>query len=49
MFARMSTHGHDAWYYENLEGGHAAAADNEQRALMSAVQYTFLWKALDSR
>ena len=49
MFARMSSHGHDVWYYENLEGGHAAAADNEQRALMSAVQYTFLWKVLASR
>ncbi len=49
MYARMSSHGHDVWYYENLEGGHAAAADNEQRALMSAVQYTFLWKVLASR
>ncbi len=49
MFARMSSQGHDVWYYENLEGGHAAAADNEQRARMSAVQYTFLWKELDRR
>jgi prolyl oligopeptidase len=49
MYARMSSHGHDVWYYENLEGGHAAAADNEQRARMNAVQYTFLWKALDRR
>jgi prolyl oligopeptidase len=49
MFAKMQSQGHDVWYYENLEGGHAAAADNEQRALMSAVQYTFLWKTLDNR
>ena len=46
MFARMREQGHDAWYYENVEGGHGAASNNEQRALMTAIEYTFLWKHL---
>jgi prolyl oligopeptidase len=46
MFARMQEQGHDAWYYENIEGGHGAASNNEQRALMAAIEYTFLWKHL---
>ena len=46
MFARMREQGHDAWYYENIEGGHGAASNNEQRALMTAIEYTFLWKHL---
>ena len=36
MFARMREQGHDVWYYENIEGGHGAASNNEQRALMTA-------------
>ena len=28
------------------EGGHGGAADNEQRAFMSSLAYTFLWKEL---
>ncbi len=46
MFARMREQGHDAWYYENMEGGHGVASNNEQRALMAAIEYTFLWKHL---
>lgn len=49
MFARMQEQGHDAWYYENIEGGHGAASNNEQRALMTAIEYTFLWKHLGGR
>jgi prolyl oligopeptidase len=49
MFARMREQGHDAWYYENIEGGHGAASNNEQRALMTAIEYTFLWKHLGGR
>ena len=33
MTARLLETGHDVTYYENIEGGHGAAADNEQRAL----------------
>ena len=36
--------GHDVVLYENIEGGHGGAADNKQRAFMSALAYTFLWK-----
>ncbi len=49
MFARMREQGHDVWYYENIEGGHGAASNNEQRALMTAIEYTFLWKHLGGR
>lgn len=34
------------WYYENLEGGHAGAADNGQRAFVDALQWTFLRRVL---
>jgi len=47
MVARMLELGYDALYYENIEGGHAGAADNSQYALMSALTYTFLAKQLD--
>jgi prolyl oligopeptidase len=46
MYARMQSQGHHVRYFENLEGGHAGAADNAQLALMSALQYTFLWQQL---
>ena len=42
----MKDQGHDVLYYENTEGGHAGAANNEQRAKMIALEYTFLWNAL---
>lgn len=44
--ARLREFGKDVTYYENLEGGHAGAADNTQRAFMSALQYRFLWDKL---
>ena len=33
-------------YYENIEGGHGGAANNEQAAHMNALAYTFLWNEL---
>jgi len=33
-------------YYENIEGGHGGAANNEQSAFMTALAYTFLWRTL---
>jgi prolyl oligopeptidase len=33
-------------YYENIEGGHAGAADNAQTAFKSALAYAFLWRTL---
>ncbi|MEV1286942.1 prolyl oligopeptidase family serine peptidase [Micromonospora sp. NPDC049679] len=48
MAARLREHGHDVSYYENVEGGHGAAADNEQRAFISALTFEFLWRRLAS-
>jgi prolyl oligopeptidase len=42
MTARMREMGHDVRYYENIEGGHGGAANNEQAAHMQALAYTFL-------
>jgi len=46
MVARMKEQGHDVLYYENIEGGHGGAANNEQAAYMRALAYTFLLKQL---
>ncbi|MEO8699922.1 MAG: prolyl oligopeptidase family serine peptidase [Kofleriaceae bacterium] len=46
MVARMLEQGHDVLYYENIEGGHGGAADNEQTAFMKALQYAFFAKQL---
>jgi prolyl oligopeptidase len=46
MVARMAAQGHDVVYYENIEGGHGGAADNAQRAYLTALAYTFLWNEL---
>ncbi|HEY9028844.1 MAG TPA: prolyl oligopeptidase family serine peptidase, partial [Burkholderiaceae bacterium] len=46
MAARMIAQGHDVLYYENIEGGHGGAADNEQRADVQALQFAFLWQRL---
>ncbi len=46
MAARMAEQGHAHLYYENIEGGHGAAADNKQRADMMALEFSFLWQQL---
>ncbi len=46
MMARMLEQGHDALYFENIEGGHGGAANNRQRALMRSLTYEFLWQTL---
>jgi prolyl oligopeptidase len=46
MVARMKEQGHDVLYYENIEGGHGGAANNEQAAYMMALAYTFLLNEL---
>lgn len=46
MVAKLRDMGHDVLYYENVEGGHAGAADNAQRAYMWALAFRFLWKTL---
>jgi prolyl oligopeptidase len=44
MAARMIEFGGDVSFYENIEGGHGAAADNKQAAFMSALAFTYLWE-----
>jgi prolyl oligopeptidase len=46
MAARMLALGHDVLYYENIEGGHGGAADNEQRAHLQALEFSYLWQQL---
>ena len=47
MAAKMQGMGlKNVWFYENLEGGHGAGADNKQAALMHALAYDFLWDEL---
>lgn len=44
MAARLLALGYDTSFYENIEGGHGAAADNRQAAFMSALAYSYLWE-----
>jgi prolyl oligopeptidase len=46
MAALMAAQGHEVLYWENTEGGHAGAANNEQTATMWALTYTFLLSQL---
>jgi prolyl oligopeptidase len=41
LAARMLEQGHDVLYFENIEGGHAAGADNAQAARMWAQTISF--------
>jgi prolyl oligopeptidase len=49
MVAKLEELGYDVSYYENIEGGHGAAADNEQRALKWALVFEFLTERLHER
>jgi prolyl oligopeptidase len=46
MAARMLAQGHEVLYYENIEGGHGGAADNDQRAHLQALEFSYLWQQL---
>lgn len=46
MVAKMAGMGHDVLYYENTEGGHSGAANNEQRAQLDALIYAYLLERL---
>ena len=46
MMALMESQGHDVSYFENIEGGHGGAANNQQRAYMQALAYSFLKERL---
>jgi prolyl oligopeptidase len=49
MAARMMEQGHDALFYENTDGGHAAAADHKQAAEMWALSFVYLKRELGLR
>lgn len=44
--ARLQELGHEAWYYENTEGGHGGSSTNEQLAYRIALSYEHLWRNL---
>jgi prolyl oligopeptidase len=46
MVAALEAEGHRAWLYENIEGGHGGAADNEQAAFVNALSFSFLHHVL---
>jgi prolyl oligopeptidase len=46
MTAALEAAGYPVSYYENIEGGHAGAADNAQTAFRSALIHRFLWSKL---
>lgn len=46
MTAALQAAGHHVRYYENIEGGHAGAADNKQAAFKSALMFEFLWRTV---
>src|SRR5665213_3569195 len=46
MAARMEAQGHDVLFYENTDGGHAAAANHKQAAEMWALSLVYLKQKL---
>ena len=44
--ARLKEYGYDYLYYENIDGGHAAAANLNERAVRQALEYTYLMQQL---
>jgi prolyl oligopeptidase len=44
--ARMKELGYDYLYYENIDGGHAADANLNERAMRAALEYTYLSQRL---
>jgi prolyl oligopeptidase len=46
MAAKMEAQGHQVLFYENTDGGHAAAADHKQAAEMWALSFVYLARML---
>ncbi|WP_372872098.1 prolyl oligopeptidase family protein [Shewanella sp.] len=46
MVAKMEDMGYQVLYFENMEGGHAGAADNKQTAELNSLAYAYLLKQL---
>ena len=49
MAAKMEDLGCDVLYYENTEGGHAGATNNEQIAYKCALEYAFLTQQINNK
>jgi prolyl oligopeptidase len=49
MTAALEAAGQPVWYYENIQGGHAGAADNAQTAFKAALSFSFLWRMLGNQ
>ena len=48
MAYKMKAFGHPFYYYENIEGGHSAAANLKQRAYQYALEYSYLLNKIGS-
>lgn len=46
LMAKLLEQGHEAYYFENIEGGHGGSATNEQLAHRLALTYRFFWLTL---
>jgi prolyl oligopeptidase len=46
MAALMESMGNNVLFYENTEGGHAGAVNNNEIATSRALGFSFLWKNL---
>jgi prolyl oligopeptidase len=46
MAARLASLGHPVYYFEDVEGGHAAGSVNRQTARIKALELAYLWKML---
>ena len=44
--AKMADLGYDFYYYENIEGGHRGTVNQEQVALLTALEYTYFIRLL---
>jgi prolyl oligopeptidase len=44
--ARLKEYGYDYLYYENIDGGHAASANLNERAMRIALEFTYLSQRL---
>jgi prolyl oligopeptidase len=44
--ARLKELGYDYLYYENIDGGHAASANLNERAMRIALEFTYLHQRL---
>jgi prolyl oligopeptidase len=44
--ARLGALGYDYFYYENIDGGHSAAANLNEAALRASLEYTYLTQRL---